>query len=83
MSWLEQVFIAIDQFFNTVFKGWADETISSRCWRLRADRWWGMSRKVVDGLFFWQPNHCQTAYESELNRRQLPPEFRQPVPQKQ
>ena len=79
MSHPEQILIAIDQFFNTIFKGWADETISSRCWRLREERWWDVGRKVIDRIFFRQPNHCQTAYDSEINRRQLPPEFRQPV----
>ena len=74
---LEQIPIAIDQLINTLFGGWADETISSVAWRKRHEgKGWATLRRVIDTLFFWQTNHCQTAYESEKNRRQLPPELR-------
>lgn len=33
-------------------------------------------RRVVDGLFFWQREHCKSSYESEKCGRQLPPELR-------
>ena len=74
---LEQIPIALDQLVNTIFGGWADETISSRAWRKRGDgRGWALLRKVIDAIFFWQKDHCKTAYESELQRRHLPPELR-------
>lgn len=73
----EQIPIAIDQLINTLFGGWADETISSVAWRKRQEgKGWAILRRVIDTLFFWQENHCRTAYESEKNRRQLPPELR-------
>ncbi len=73
----EQIPIAIDQLINTIFGGWADETISSRAYRMQGkSRKWAKLRKVIDGLFCWQKNHCRTAYESELQRRHLPPEMR-------
>ena len=73
----EQIPIAIDQLINTLFGGWADETISSVAWRKRQEgKGWAILRRVIDTLFFWQENHCLTAYESEKNRRQLPPELR-------
>lgn len=55
---------------------WADETLSSRCWRwhLYGVRSWPC--RLVDMLFWWQNNHCQSAYESERDGRQLPPELR-------
>ena len=55
---------------------WADETLSSRCWRwhLYSVRSW--PAKIVNTLFWWQDNHCQSSYESERNGRQLPPELR-------
>lgn len=31
---------------------------------------------VIDQLFFWEEKHCESSYESEKERRQLPPEFR-------
>ena len=74
----EQIPIAIDQLINTVFGGWADETISSRAWRKRGDgRGWETLRKVIDALFFWQKDHCESAYLSEKNRLQCPPELRE------
>lgn len=73
----EQIPIAIDQLVNTIFGGWADETISSVAWRKRQEgKGWAILRRVIDTLFFWQTNHCRSAYESEKNRRQLPPELR-------
>lgn len=35
MSWAywKQVLIALDQLLNTLFRGYADETLSSRAWR--------------------------------------------------
>ena len=74
---LSQVPIAIDQFVNTLFGGWADETISSAAWRKRHEgNGWKLLRCLIDCLFFWQTDHCKTAYESELERRQLPEELR-------
>jgi len=74
----EQIPIAIDQLINTIFGGWADETISSRAHRMqRKSTTWSCFRKIIDGLFFWQKYHCREAYESEKNRLQCPPELRQ------
>ena len=71
-----QVLIAIDQLANTLLGGFADETISSRAYRAFAEgkaRW---PMRVIDALFFWQHDHCRQAYDSELERAQLPPEMR-------
>lgn len=73
----EQILIAIDQLVNTIFGGWADETISCRAYRMQEkNRKFAKLRKLIDLLFFWQKEHCRTAYESELQRRHLPPELR-------
>lgn len=55
---------------------WADETLSSHCWRwhLYGIRSWPC--RLVDTLFWWQQAHCRSAYESERDGRQLPPELR-------
>ena len=77
-KWSEQIPIAIDQLINTIFGGWADETISSRAHRMqRKSTTWSRFRKIIDGLFFWQKYHCRGAYESEKKRLQYPPELRQ------
>lgn len=74
----EQIPIAVDQLINTIFGGWADETISSRAHRMQnKSKTWAKLRKVIDCLFKWQKEHCKSAYLSEKNRLQCPPELRQ------
>jgi hypothetical protein len=76
VSWLKNILIAVDQLVNAVFRGYPDETLSSRAWR------WDMSgarkwpRKLIDRLFFFDPDHCRESFESERLGRQLPPEAR-------
>lgn len=76
---LKNVWIAIDQLINAYFKGWPDETISSRSWRWEKSGKRSWPRKVIDTLFFFDKNHCFNSYESERLGRQLPPEFRENV----
>lgn len=75
---LLQIALAIDQLGNTLLGGWADETISSRCWRLRHKRRWRVAMRLVDGAarLFGQRDHCRKAFESERLRLQAPPESR-------
>lgn len=72
-----QICVALDQFVNTIFGGYADETISSRSHRayVSGKRKW--TRNIINVLFFWQDDHCKKAYESEINRMQYPPEMRE------
>lgn len=74
-----QVLIALDQFINTLIpNGFADETLSARAYRhacIKKDRIWPMW--IIDHLFFWQDEHCKAAYESEMERSQLPPSMRE------
>lgn len=67
-----QVLIAIDQFVNTLFCGMADETLSARAHRhyVKGDRKW--PRYIINTLFFFQKDHCKEAYQSEVDRKQLP-----------
>ncbi|MCL2710766.1 MAG: hypothetical protein FWE95_07785 [Planctomycetaceae bacterium] len=71
-----QILIAIDQLINTIFGGWADETLSARCWREK--RWF---RHVIDLLFRWQIDeagrgHCEQCYWWERERMDMPEEYR-------
>lgn len=80
-SWGYHVLIAIDQLFNALTGGAADETFSSRCYRgailaKQPKRRWRFWFWLVNGLFI-DPKHCQTAYESEVSRKQYPHEFTQ------
>ncbi|RZA26855.1 MAG: pseudouridine synthase, partial [Proteobacteria bacterium] len=64
MSRLREVALAFDQLANAILGGYSDETISARCWRLRAARPYSTLRPIIDGLFFWQPEHCRASYEA-------------------
>lgn len=80
MQYLRFVLIAIDQLANALLGGYADETLSSRIHRgavlaAKPKRRWLVARRVVNGLFFWQPDHCRGAYEMEVMRRHLPDDF--------
>lgn len=72
-----QILIAFDQLLNAIFGGYADETISARCWRLRHRQPYKFLRPVIDGLFFLQEAHCKEAHEAEIKRLQSPREQRQ------
>lgn len=79
--WCSQILIAIDQLYNAVLKGWADETISSRAWRRRTkSRTWRGAQVAIDWVFehvFRDPNHCEQSFASERLRLQMPPELRE------
>ena len=72
---LKQVAIAVDQLANTLLGGQPDETLSARAWRLRNKPYWKTFRKIIDFIFFWDPDHCYTSYVSEVLRKQLPGEY--------
>lgn len=87
-AWIEypqQVFIAVDQLVNALIPpltgslSYADETLSARSYRAYRDgRLFGkLTMKSINLLFFWQGSeHCKKAWESEMQRRSLPPEYR-------
>lgn len=80
-SWGYHVLVAIDQLFNALIGGAADETLSSRTYRgamlaKQPRKRWRVLYRVINGLFF-DRNHCKKAYESEFTRRQYPAEFEQ------
>lgn len=73
--------IAIDQLFNALTGGAADETLSSRAFRgaILADqpkKRWLVLYRFINGLFR-DKNHCKTAYESEINGKQRDYRFNQ------
>lgn len=73
-----QNFISIDQLFNVLLGGYADETLSSRAWRAYYDKKpFGLFFKpLIDGLFFFDKDHCFNSFLSERLDRQQPPENR-------
>ena len=73
-TWGYHVVIALDQLFNALTGGAADETLSSRTYRgamlaKPPKKRWCVLYCIINSLFF-DINHCKTAYESELKGRQ-------------
>lgn len=70
VNYIIQVLIAIDQLLNTLMGGVADETISSRCYRLRHHWFWFAFGFIVDTLFLClgQRDHCRESYIYEYIR---------------
>ena len=77
--WGYHVLIAIDQLFNALTGGGADETLSSRTYRNyskpQPKKRWRVLYAVINSIFF-DRNHCKTAYESELSGKQYPKDFK-------
>ena len=78
LNWL----IAFDQLvFATLTLGHSspDETLSAAAWR------WALSGKIlgrvlrplIDALFWFDPDHCCTSFESEKLGKHLPAEYRE------
>lgn len=74
-KYFHQLLIAIDQLLNTLLAGWADETLSSRAYRTRHKKRWYIAMHIIDGIFFWQDQHCKQSYLVELYRGHKPEDF--------
>lgn len=75
------ILICLDQLaFSLITLGHAspDETISAGLWRMEqqgkiAGR---VLRPVIDRLFWFDPDHCKSAYNAEFRKLQLPGSYR-------
>ena len=76
-EWCYQVFIGVDQLINTILDGSADETMSSRCFRLNHIPTYRYLELFVNVIFYplQGPDHCEHAYWKEVLGRQVPEEF--------
>lgn len=72
-----QLIILIDQAFNVLTGGYADETLQSRAYRAwRGEKIFGkIFKPMIDCLLFFEKDHCRISYIAEINRRHLPPQF--------
>ena len=77
LGYIKNVLIGVDQLVNAVIGGWPDESLSSRSWReyVSGKRLW--PKRLIDTLLWFDKNHCEEAYLSEKERRQLPPDLRE------
>lgn len=75
--WVFWKAVAADRQLNAMLGGSAEETLSSRAFRMRArgHRLWSAFAYCVDLLFWWQVDkdgrrfHCQRSHRHELARR--------------
>lgn len=75
-GYLKNVLVAFDQLLNTIFKGWPDESLSARAYRLEQERGRKWARVLIDAVLFFDREHCYNSYLSEIERRQVPPSMR-------
>lgn len=88
---LKQLLIAIDQVVNVLIcmivapnkKAFCDESLSSHAFRLEMEKGITWPRRLIDALLFFDADHCQESYLSEIERRQLPPSMREAEEEKQ
>ena len=83
----KQFLIAIDQALNVLLfifsknGAWADETLSAHAFRLEIEKGITWPRRLIDGILFFDKNHCEESYFSEIERQQLPPSLRKIEPE--
>lgn len=73
---IKMVLIAIDQLVNTLLLGACDESLSARAWRHYKDGSRKWPKILIDAILFFDKDHCENSYLSEIERRQYPPEYR-------
>ncbi len=78
----KQILVGMDQWLNTVCFGYADETLSARAYRTRNTYWGRVAYRSINGIFFWQKNHCMAAYAMEMFRQHLPEVYRESCKEK-
>ena len=78
MTYFHKLIIWLDQGFNVVFlAGYPDETLSARAYRWDRDNKRKWPKFLINLMFFWQRDHCYSAYSNEVKRRQYPPDYRE------
>lgn len=74
--WLTQVGLALTRLGNALLGGLAEESMSSRAWRMEVARkpWGRIARPLIDAVFmvFGRLEHCVTAYINERDKAPLP-----------
>jgi hypothetical protein len=75
MSRAREIGVGLTQLLNAFCGGYASECFSSRCWRLREYRPFNVVYRVVNVIFFWQPNHCKASYDAQVARWNVPADY--------
>jgi hypothetical protein len=57
--------LVLDAAGNVLIGGSWRNTLSGEAHAHRTRRWWGWTETLIDGLFFWQVDHCKAQAERE------------------
>lgn len=65
MNYLVLFLTALSRTLNVLLSGEINQTLSSRAgyMAVHGDWQWVLARKVINGIFFWQDDHCKVAME--------------------
>lgn len=73
-TYLSKCLLAVDQLANAIAGGHPDETLSARAYRAHMAGRSGW-RRLINAIFFWQVDHCLSAFRNELARKHMPKEY--------
>lgn len=74
LNYLTNVGRALSRLGNAIIGGHSGEMFSARVHRCN----WLTLEEILNGLFFWEPDHCAGCYETEILDRDRPEEYRCP-----
>jgi hypothetical protein len=57
--------LALDCALMWVAGGSFRNTLSAEAWVQRESKYWGWCYRFINGIFFWQNNHCRGAWARE------------------
>lgn len=65
LNYITLLLTSLSRALNFLLGGEINQTLSSRVGYMAvyADWQWVLARRVINGLFFWQKDHCKTAME--------------------
>lgn len=77
MNYWLAIKVAISRLLNAILGGYSGEMFSARAYRLRnKSLFWGITKEILDSVFWWQLDHCLGCYEFEKARTDKPEEYR-------
>ncbi len=66
--YIKNIFVSIDQFFNTLLGGDPDETISSRCGKYKHRKICKLICKLLDKIEY---QHCEKSIEEDEGNHEV------------
>jgi hypothetical protein len=77
MNYWLAIRVAISRLLNATLCGYSGEMLSARAYRLRnKSLFWGITKEILDTVFWWQLEHCKGCYHFEEENRDKPEEYR-------